>query len=156
MNMLPQGSLALNMLLLMDLPALCRYKASSQAPVLALGAPGGSTATAYTCSLSCLACAQIEIGQLDDTIGISEVPFGNLSYWFQGSSIVLSIQLNQGMFFQPIGVYVNKTAPPTGRRPPSRTARQGRMHLAARMLPCLRHARYNLHGKSQLHVPAML
>ena len=77
------------------------------------------------------ACAQIEIGQLDDTIGISEVPFGNLSYWFQGSSIVLSIQLNQGMFYQPIGVYVNKTAPPKG--PPSQQDSQARHLLHMRL-----------------------
>lgn len=72
--------------------------------------------------------AQIEIGQLDDTIGISEVPNGNLSYWFQGSSIVLSIQLNQGMFFQPIGVYVNKTSPPTGPPPSQQDSQASRMH----------------------------
>lgn len=81
----------------------------------------------------CWGCAQIEIGQLDDTIGISEVPFGNLTYWFQGSSVVLSIQLNQGMFFQPIGVYVNKTAPPRG--PPSQQDSQARAHGHPPVLP---------------------
>ena len=65
---------------------------------------------------------------------MSEVPFGNLSYWFQGSSIVLSVQLNQGMFFQPIGVYVNKTAPPRG--PPSQQDSQA-MRLPLYTLPHL-------------------
>ena len=101
------------------------YKSESQALWMALRAAGGSTATATQLQITVdTLCAQIEIGQLDDTIGISEVPFGNLSYWFQGSSIVLSIQLNQGMFYQPIGVYVNKTAPPKG--PPSQQDSQAR------------------------------
>ena len=60
---------------------------------------------------------QIEIGQLDTTIGFQEVPFGNLTYWFDSSSIYLSINLTQGMMNKPIGVYVFKGTPPTGPPP---------------------------------------
>ena len=41
---------------------------------------------------------QIEIGQLDSTIGISEIPFGNLTYWFAGSTLYLSINITQARF----------------------------------------------------------
>lgn len=65
---------------------------------------------------------QIEIGQLDTTIGVSEVPFGNLTYWFEGSSLYLSINLTAGMMNKPIGVFVNQTNPPIG--PPPRLDNQ--------------------------------
>lgn len=61
--------------------------------------------------------AQIEIGQLDTTIGFQEVPYGNLTYWFDSSSLYLSINLTQGMTNKPIGVYVFKGRPPTGPPP---------------------------------------
>ena len=48
---------------------------------------------------------------------MSELPFGNLTYWFQGSALVLSINVTKGMMFRPIGVYVNKTSPPKGPPP---------------------------------------
>lgn len=60
---------------------------------------------------------QIEIGQLDTTIGFQEVPYGNLTYWFDSSSLYLSINLTQGMTNKPIGVYVFKGTPPTGPPP---------------------------------------
>ena len=60
---------------------------------------------------------QIEIGQLDSTIAVSNVPLGNLTYWFEGSSIVVTMNLTAGMVSQPLGIFVNKTSPP--RAPPS-------------------------------------
>ena len=106
--------------------------------------------------------AQIEIGQLDDTIGISEVPFGNLSYWFQGSSIVLSIQLNQGMFY-PLGSTSTRHPRPLGRRPPSRTARQGASYIlhpsrcsAPSLDACKVYPPHLNHGKCPCMCPAML
>ncbi len=65
---------------------------------------------------------QIEIGQLDTTIGVQEVPFGNLTYWFDSSSLYMSITLTQGMMNKPIGVFVSKTTPPIG--PPPRLDNQ--------------------------------
>lgn len=58
--------------------------------------------------------AKVEIGQLDSTIGVQEVPFGNVTYWFEGSSLYLTINLTQGMMYKPIGVFVDKSAPPAG------------------------------------------
>jgi hypothetical protein len=51
---------------------------------------------------------------MDTTIGVSEIPLGNLTYWFEGSAIYVTINLSQGMMNKPIGVYVNKTIPPVG------------------------------------------
>lgn len=65
----------------------------------------------------CVIALQIEIGQLDSTIAVSNVPLGNMSYWFEGSSIVITMNLTTGMLNQPLGIYVNKTSPPTA--PPS-------------------------------------
>jgi len=56
---------------------------------------------------------QIEIGQLDSTIAVSNVPLGNMSYWFEGSSIIITMNLTSGMISKPLGIYVNKTSPPT-------------------------------------------
>lgn len=60
---------------------------------------------------------QIEIGQLDSTIAVSNVPLGNMSYWFEGNSIVITMNLTTGMLNQPLGIFVNKTSPPIA--PPS-------------------------------------
>ena len=38
---------------------------------------------------------QIEVGQLDSTIGINEVPFGNMTYWFRGTKLYININLTQ-------------------------------------------------------------
>ena len=62
-------------------------------------------------------CAQIEVGQLDSTIAVSNVPLGNMSYWFEGTSIVITLNLTAGMLSKPLGLFVNKTSPPTA--PPS-------------------------------------
>ncbi|BDA46766.1 hypothetical protein COCOBI_09-2190 [Coccomyxa sp. Obi] len=72
---------------------------------------------------ACYGYKQIEIGQLDTTIGFQEVPYGNLTYWFDSSSLYLSINLTQGMVNKPIGVYVFKGTPPTG--PPPQLDSQG-------------------------------
>ena len=56
---------------------------------------------------------QIEIGQLDSTIAVSNLPLGNMSYWFEGNSIVITMNLTSGMLSKPLGIFVNKTAPPT-------------------------------------------
>ena len=68
-------------------------------------------------SNTCVWCAQIEIGQLDSTIAVSNVPLGNMSYWFEGSSIVITLNLTAGMLSKPLGIFVNKTSPPIA--PPS-------------------------------------
>lgn len=59
------------------------------------------------------AALQIEIGQLDSTIAVSNLPLGNMSYWFEGSSIVITMNLTSGMISKPLGIFVNKTTAPT-------------------------------------------
>ena len=48
---------------------------------------------------------------------MSNVPLGNMSYWFEGTSIVITLNLTAGMLSKPLGLFVNKTSPPTA--PPS-------------------------------------
>ncbi|CAL5228295.1 g11401 [Coccomyxa viridis] len=66
---------------------------------------------------------QIEIGQLDSTIAVSNLPLGNMSYWFEGSSIVITMNLTSGMISKPLGIFVNKTTAPTA--PPAQLNTQG-------------------------------
>lgn len=44
---------------------------------------------------------------------MSNLPLGNMSYWFEGSSIVITMNLTSGMLNKPLGIFVNKTTPPT-------------------------------------------
>ncbi|CAK0785876.1 hypothetical protein CVIRNUC_009089 [Coccomyxa viridis] len=71
---------------------------------------------------------QIEVGQLDSTIAVSNVPLGNMSYWFEGTSIVITLNLTAGMLSKPLGLFVNKTSPPTA--PPSQLDTNGVLNTA--------------------------
>ena len=77
----------------------------------------GLCLTEVSVQSACVWCAQIEVGQLDSTIAVSNVPLGNMSYWFEGTSIVITLNLTAGMLSKPLGLFVNKTSPPTA--PPS-------------------------------------
>jgi hypothetical protein len=63
---------------------------------------------------------QIEIGQLDSTIGISEIPFGNLTYWFSGTTLYLSINITQAQL--PPSCVLGSWGPPAVLRLPPAAA----------------------------------
>ncbi len=101
-----------------------------------LSSPMGLRTTPYKPHVA----LQIEIGQLDSTIAVSNLPLGNMSYWFEGSSIVITMNLTSGMISKPLGIFVNKTSPPTA--PPAQLNTQVSIAMTQSVIVCAAHTEF--------------